>query len=277
MRALVFYSGKRSIPGFIKYLEEELYLLGIQSVFIKVQLGTTPILDFEINSAEDFAISLGGDGTVLHVAQLLYGLNPIPLFPVNFGSLGFITEIRKNELIPLIKKFLSDEVCFEERLMLEIEVFSGKKKVYTGLVLNEAVLTRHQRFQLLELELRINNFYVCRYRSDGLIIATPTGSTAYSLSAGGPILEPEIKQFLINPICAHSLGSRPLVVSAEKIVEIRVLHQIEQKLVLDGQERTHLRAGDIVIIKAAKQFIKIVQPDQRNFFSVLREKLNWLD
>lgn len=276
MRALIFFSEKKNVAQFVQYLEEELFLLGISAQVIPLKIGEKPVLDFKINSKEDFAISVGGDGTVLRVARLVYPIN-IPIFPVNFGNLGFITEIKKNEIIQIIQKYKQKHIFFDERLMLEAEVLSLKEKKFKGIALNEAVVSRNFLYKLLELELTIDKEYVCRYRADGLIIATPTGSTAYSLSAGGPILEPDLQNFVITPLCPHSLRVRNLVVSAKKEIAIRVLSEEKQLLTLDGQDSFELQPEDIIVIKAAAHPVKIAKPDQRTFYSVLKEKLDWLD
>lgn len=276
MRALVFFSEKKNVSHFIKYLEEELFLLNVESRFISVSIDDQKELDFKVNPETDFAISIGGDGTVLMVARTLLK-HQIPIFPVNFGNLGFITEIKKNELITLIKKHLDKNVFFEERLMLESTIISDKSIVQKNYALNDVVVTRSSWCKLIEVELSINGDYVCRYRADGLIIATPTGSTAYSLSAGGPILEPDLNSIVITPICPHSLRVRPLVISSNKEIEIRVVSDANQMLNHDGQNQTDLNTDDIVLIKATPQKIRLAKPDKRNFYTVLKEKLNWLD
>lgn len=276
MRALIFFSEKKNVAQFVKYLEEELFLLGINTLVIPLKIGEIPKLEFKINPKEDLAISVGGDGTVLRVARLIHPYH-LPIFPVNFGNLGFITEIKKNEIVNIIRKYQDGSVFFDERLMLEAEVLSSKERKFHGFALNEALISRHFLYKLLELELTLDKEYVCRYRADGLMIATPTGSTAYNLSAGGPILEPDLNNILITPICPHSLRVRNLVISAKKMIAIRVLSEDKQILTLDGQESFELHPEDIIMIKAAPHPIKIAKPDQRTFYTVLKEKLDWLD
>jgi NAD+ kinase len=139
------------------------------------------------------------------------------------------------------------------------------------------VITRHSLCKLIEVELMVNGEYVCRYRADGLIVSTPTGSTAYSLSASGPILEPDLDNILITPICPHSLRVRPLVVSGDKTLEFRILSDETQMLTIDGQEWYYLNPEEIVVIKKAEKKVRLAKPDKRTFYTVLKEKLNWLD
>ncbi|HCL56583.1 MAG TPA: NAD(+) kinase [Spirochaetia bacterium] len=275
MRALVFYSERKNTSSFLKYLKEELDLLKIQSVFIPLTIEKKMSIDFEIDEETDFAVSLGGDGTVLHVTRILYHYS-IPIFPVNFGNLGFITEIKQNELIHMIKEYLNQKIGFDYRLMLETNIHHQRHhKVFTGFALNEITLTRTIPCKLIEIEVKIDEHYVSKYRADGLIIATPTGSTAYSLSAGGPILEPGLNNFIITPISPHSLRLRPLVISSDKEIELKVLTSGESMVTLDGQEIHYLKDHEIVVVKSAAKRIKIARPDKRNFYNVLKEKLNW--
>jgi len=276
MRALIFFSEKKDVSQFVKYLEEELFLMQVETVLIPVKIPEPAGLEIEIRPETDFAVSLGGDGTVLFVTRTLYP-HPIPIFPVNFGNLGFITEIKRNELIPMIQKYIKGQASLEERILLDGQVVSSKEITARALAFNDMVITRHALCKLIELELSIDGEYVCRYKADGLILSTPTGSTAYSLSASGPILEPGLNCFLITPICPHSLRVRPLVVPAEKTLEVRILSSETQMLAVDGQEWHPLNPGDMVRVAAAEKKTRIVKPDLRNFYMVLKEKLNWLE
>ncbi len=279
MKALIFFSSKINISDYLTYLENELNQLKIKTVKIPVNFQEDLDLHEKINPKKDFAISLGGDGTVLHVARQLFEHEIIPIFPVNFGSMGFITEIKKDELLHLIDKYLNGNVKFDERILLRAKVFDEKTHLvkYSGLALNDTIIARHSSFKPIDLELTVNNHYVCKYRGDGLIVATPTGSTAYSLSASGPIVEPALDNLLITPICSHSLRVRPLVLSGSSLIKVDIATDAMQKLVMDGQERFTLKMGDCVSINSTQNKIKIARPDQRTFFNVLKEKLNWLD
>ncbi len=276
MRALIFFLEEKDVSQFVKSLEEELFLLNIKTVLFPLSSQNNLPSSFNVNSQTDFAISLGGDGTVLSVVRLLYP-HVLPIFPINFGNLGFITEIKKNELLAILKKHIQKKVEVEERILLQGQVISSQEVKASLLAFNDFVISPHTVKKLINIELFIDNEYVCRYRADGLILSSPTGSTAYSLSAGGPILEPDLNCFVITPICPHSLRVRPLVVSAHKTLEIKILSKEPQSLTADGQDSYALNLDDGVIINKAPQKTQIVKSDLRNFYTVLKEKLNWLE
>lgn len=276
MRALIFYAERKNIASFVRYLEEEFYLLKIHTITIPLSPDKKQKINFECNPQEDFAVSLGGDGTMLGVARFLYPWN-IPIFPVNFGNLGFITEIKNNEIVPMIKNYLENQVVFEERILLESRIFSLNADENVSIAMNDVVITRKTPCKIIDLEVLVNQEYFCRYRADGLIIATPTGSTAYSLSASGPILEPTLENIVITPICPHSLRVRPLVLPADKQIEIRVLGSEDNLLTIDGQETYDIDSQNIIFVKTAPKKIRLAKPEKRSFYNVLKEKLNWLD
>lgn len=222
----------------------------------------------------DILVVLGGDGTMLSAARLLDGKN-IPILGVNLGGLGFLTAITVKEAIPLIERILKDDFKTEERMMLSVELLRGGKAVISRKVLND-VIVRGGAARLVRLEARINNEYVNTYRADGLIVATPTGSTAYSLSAAGPILYPTIHSIIVAPICPFNLTNRPVVIPDWMTVDVTVAPgQANIQLVLDGQAGVALDSGDVVKIKRADASVYLIRYEGKSYFDILRERLMW--
>jgi NAD+ kinase len=224
----------------------------------------------------DLAIALGGDGTLLSCARMLAD-RAIPILAVNMGDFGFITEVSKNELIDTWEKFLNGSLGVSERLMLSVEVNRNGSRVASFLGLNEAVIGIKGISRMLRLQAYLSDAYMGRYRADGVIIATPTGSTAYSMAAGGPILHPEMEAFIFTPICPFTLSNRPIVVPASEVVRVEVEEpqKVDAVLTIDGQESFPLLPRDTVIIRKAPRKAMIVRTDRRTFYEVLRTKLNW--
>lgn len=221
----------------------------------------------------DFIIVLGGDGTLLGAARQILWLQT-PILGINMGHLGFITEVETNDIYVSLEKILNRQYKIEDRMMLEAVVIKEEKKVETFYCLNDVGITRGTLSRMVKLKTFVNDRYIDTYFGDGLLISTPTGSTAYSLSAGGPIISPDVKVMLMTPICPHSLSSRSLVVSDEDTVKIEIFdnHQ-DVHLTSDGQQGYELRNGDRVIIKKAPFSAKLIKVSNRNFYDVLRTKL----
>jgi NAD+ kinase len=224
----------------------------------------------------DLAISVGGDGTLLYCAGLVAG-NNIPILAVNLGTFGFITEVSKNEWQEVYEKYVSGEISASKRIMLDVKVLRAKKEAGCYRGLNDGVIITSGIARLVKLDAYLSKTYIGRYRADGIIIATPTGSTAYSLSAGGPILHPEMEDLIISPICPFSLSHRPLVVPANEYIEIVVeeKQRTTLNLTVDGQELFVLEPKDRVIFQKSDHYANIINSDKRNFYEVLRTKLNW--
>lgn len=221
----------------------------------------------------DFVIVLGGDGTLLGAArQILWFQTPI--LGINMGHLGFITEVETNDIYISLEKILSRQYKIEDRMMLEAVVIKEEKKVETFYCLNDIGITRGTLSRMVKLKTFIDNSYIDTYFGDGLLISTPTGSTAYSLSAGGPIISPGVKVILLTPVCPHSLNSRSLVVSDEDTIKVEIIDDYHDvHLTADGQQGYKLRNGDRVIIKKAPFSAKLIKVSNRNFYDVLRTKL----
>lgn len=221
----------------------------------------------------DFVIVLGGDGTLLGAARQILWLQT-PILGINMGHLGFITEVEKNDIYICLEKILNKQYKLEDRMMLEAVVIKEEKKVETFYCLNDVGITRGTLTRMVKLKTFVNDSYIDTYYGDGLLVSTPTGSTAYSLSAGGPIISPDVKVILLTPVCPHSLSSRSLVVSDEDTIKIEIIDNYQDvHLTADGQQGYKLRNGDRVIIKKAPFFAKLIKVSNRNFYDVLRTKL----
>jgi len=225
--------------------------------------------------SSDLLLVLGGDGTLLAAARVA-AARGIPILPVNLGSLGFLTSFTADDLYPALGKALAGRFSISERVMLSAELLRAGKVIDRRNVVNEAVVNKGALARMIELEMQIDGDFVCRYRVDGLIVATPSGSTAYSLSAGGPIVHPTVESIVITPICPHTLSDRPLVVRDTSQVEATLLGDTESVfLTLDGQKGILMQASDQVRISRAQEKLKLIQPPQKSYFEILRNKLKW--
>lgn len=223
----------------------------------------------------ELLITVGGDGTLLHGAGLLAGAR-VPIFGINVGFLGFLTEITQARLYPLLEQVLAGEIDLDERMLLRVELFRQGKRVHSGLVLNDLVINKGALARMLEMTCTIDDRYVALYRADGLIVATPTGSTAYNLSAGGPIVHPSLRGMIIAPICPHTLSQRPLVVEHTSVVKLVVSHRGGNLyLTLDGQRGKPLKTDDVIIAREARRKVYLVRDPDLHFYQVLRQKLGW--
>jgi NAD+ kinase len=238
-------------------------------------IGRPGVTRAELASAVDLIIVLGGDGTLLSVSRSV-GSRPVPILGVNLGTLGFLTEISLDELFAAMERVLAGDVRVQARMRLDIRAQRGEEILGRFLALNDAVISGAALARMIDLETRANGVDVTTYHADGLIVATPTGSTAYSLSAGGPILLPEVEALLLTPICPHTLTQRPLVLPHTSEVEIAVRSRSDGvQLTADGQEGIALREGDVVHVSRSPHPLQLVASPARNRFEVLREKLRW--
>lgn len=228
----------------------------------------------KLTSLVELIIVLGGDGTMLSVARTV-GEKKIPILGINLGGLGFLTAIKINEIYPVLEEVIKDDFETEERMMLSVQIHKDGKKTSTYSVLNDVVI-KGTLARLINLEARINKEYVTTYRADGLIISTPTGSTAYSLSAGGPILYPTIHSIIVAPICPFTLTNRPVVIPDWMTVEVLIKPgQRDVLLTLDGQVDVQLGGGDIIEVKRSDACIYLVKCPGKSYFDILRERLMW--
>lgn len=232
----------------------------------------------DIPSVEDvdFVFSLGGDGTVLFSSRVLESRG-IPILAVNLGAFGFITEVTKDEWKSAFEKYISGELGLSRRIMVKVMVERNGRRIATHRGLNDAVISCSGISKIVRMNLFLNKTSLGEYRADGVILSTPTGSTAYSLAAGGPILDPEIEAFILNPICPFTLSNRPIVVSSNDVVFVNIEKEqrVDTLLSIDGQEVIPLEQGDNVIFEKSHSKTLLVRSDKRNFYEVLRSKLNW--
>lgn len=226
-------------------------------------------------SKVDLLIVLGGDGTLLATARAL-NRKPVPILAVNLGGLGFLTEITREELYPTLESVLAGTHLTERRVQIEGELIRADEILTPFLALNDVVLNKGAIARIFDFELRVNGEFVSTYKSDGLIVSTPTGSTAYSLAAGGPIVTPSVEAFLVTPICAHTLTHRPLVIPNTAHIEVTVksLREIAY-LTVDGQVGIAAHSEDLVRMRKADSYVELVRPPATPYFEILQKKLKW--
>lgn len=223
----------------------------------------------------DLVIVLGGDGTMISAARLLQNLD-VPVLGINYGSLGYITEFRIEELYDALETVLGGTYELDKRVTLDVTHLCKGKEESKNRVLNDVVINKAALARIIEIEARLDGLYVNEFRADGLIISTPTGSTAYNLSAGGPIVFPSMNAVVITPICPFTLSNRPIVVPDTSEIELLLKTENEEVvLTLDGQVGFELTTEDVVKIRKSKTTLNLIKPHNRNYFDVLRNKLRW--
>lgn len=229
----------------------------------------------KIKAEADYIIIIGGDGTFLHSSHHFIG-SDIPLLGINVGHLGFLTDVETDELKKALEMIDNNNYKVEKRMMLQTELYSENKKIQSSYALNDYVINRDPDSQMLKIKLYINNELVNNFRGDGLIISTPTGSTAYSLSAGGPIINPrQVKAILITPICPHNLHLRPMVISNKEKIRIKVSSDGRTvKGCADGRQKNEIMPGDEIYIKAADKELSIIKLPDRTFYTIIKEKMH---
>lgn len=220
----------------------------------------------------DVVVTLGGDGTLLRGARQVLGTR-VPVFGINLGRLGFLAEVDKNAIWPAMEKVLAGQYRVQERSVLRCRAFAGPEQVAQCLAINEIVVGGGARNRLLSLPVEINGSLFNRYYCDGLILSTPTGSTAYSLSAGGPFVSPETKLFILTPICPHSLLNRSLILAESDTVSIGFPSEGPVEVHTDGEEVSFERPADRMIVSSATEKFHLARIDEHSFFTVLRRKL----
>lgn len=263
----------RKLSKWLSSRGRKVFMDGKTAAALKTE-GYDPV---EIPSLADMVIVLGGDGTLLSAARLMANSKKnVPIFGVNLGSLGFMAEVTLNELYANLEKALAGKLEAEERMMLTAGVIRGNRRVSSYTVLNDAVINKGALARMMMLEVSVNDDRLTTLKADGLILSTPTGSTAYSLSAGGPIIEPTIHCFVLTPICPHTLSNRPIVLPDNATVKVRLVSQSEDvALTLDGQLGCPLRRYDVVEVRKAKYRMKLIKHPTKHYFEILRTKLGW--
>jgi NAD+ kinase len=229
----------------------------------------------EMPGRVDLLVVLGGDGTLLATARAI-NRKPVPILAVNLGGLGFLTVITREELYATLEIVLAGDVHTERRVQIEGELVRADEVISSFLALNDVVLNKGAIARILDFDVLVDGRFISTYKSDGLIVSTPTGSTAYSLAAGGPIVAPSVEAFLVTPICAHTLTNRPLVLPDTAQIEVVVKSQREAAyLTVDGQVGLAAHSEDIVRLRKASSYVEIVQPPNKDYFEILRQKLKW--
>ena len=229
----------------------------------------------EISQQADLLIVLGGDGTLLSVARVAHPHN-IPILAVNLGSLGFLAEISIDELYPTLENILAGKFEIENRMLLNACIWRNGEKVEDHNVLNDVVINKGAVARVINLQVLVNGQYMTSYRADGLIIATPTGSTAYSLSAGGPIIHPSMHTLVLSPICPFTLTNRSILIPDQSIIQVKLAAEYDDvRVTLDGQEGYDMRAVDILEIKKTKTSLQLIRGPNKNYYQILRDKLHW--
>ena len=233
------------------------------------------VKDEKLAPGVDLILVLGGDGTMIATARMI-GDTEVPVIGVNYGGLGYLAEFPIEELFAALDAILAGQYKVQRRLMLAVELWRGEELITRNRVLNDVVVNKSALARIIEIEAYLNDQFVNSFRADGLIVTTPTGSTAYNLSAGGPVIFPSMNVVVITPICPFTLSNRPIVVPDESLIEVRLMTDNEEvALTLDGQVGFSLKVRDRIVIRKSNTTFNLVQPPNRNYFEVLRDKLKW--
>lgn len=234
------------------------------------------ISDEELAKRAEVVVVLGGDGTLISTARLLHG-RAIPIVGVNLGSLGFLTEVTLEEMYQVLARCLAGNASLSERLMLDVVARRGEEELLRCSCLNDVVINKGAISRIIDIEARVDRKLLTTYKADGVIISTPTGSTGYCMSAGGPIIHPELECLVVVPICPHALTNRPIAIPANRVLHLKVVSSFDENVFLtcDGQVGCELQQGDIVTVSRSLLAVRLVKPETRDYFEVLRTKLHW--
>jgi NAD+ kinase len=227
-----------------------------------------------IGAHADLAVVFGGDGTMLAAARALVD-HDVPLVGVNKGRLGFLTDLTTEAMHQTLADILDGEYTLEQRILLGASILRDAELVSSGRALNDVVISKGAMARLIELELTIDGEFVHRQRSDGLILATPTGTTAYALSAGGPLLHPTLQAITLVPVCPHTLSNRPFAINSESKVEITLAQAADARVHFDGQLHAELNCGDRVVVRRLQKAVTLLHPRNHSHYAMLRQKLHW--
>ncbi len=229
----------------------------------------------ELGSRADLVVTMGGDGTLLQAARIMRKSN-VPILGVNMGTFGYLTVINLNEMFDALEGVLAGDYRTESRMMLDVAVHDDRGESFECSVLNDVVINRGNYSRLVDLETHVDGQYLTTYRADGLIISTPTGSTAYSLSAGGPIVLPVLNTVILNPICPHTLTNRPVILPATAVLKVMLwTREAGAIMSCDGQVTYNLKPGDTISVRKSACVTKLVVSARRDYLQILRSKLGW--
>lgn len=275
--------GKTTDPHMREYLLAKAEMLREYGVSVTIEsvvakkLGITglPCVEMgDIGQTSDLVIVLGGDGTMLATARALLDAQ-VPLVGINHGRLGFLTDLTNDALPQALTQLLQGQFVAENRILISAQVMRNGQVLSEARALNDIVVSKGGLARLIELDLVIDGDFVHRQRSDGLIVATPTGTTAYALSAGGPLLHPTLYAITLVPICPHTLSNRPIAIDSRSVVEITLVQGDDARVHFDGQQYSELQEGDRILVKRLEKTITLLHPPGHSHYEVLREKLNW--
>ena len=275
--------GKYQAEGILAHLQDLAKLIKSLGCEVFIEAGTASHLglkDFqskqvaEFSGSIDLTVVLGGDGTMLAIGRQLAGSN-VPLVGINMGRLGYMTDIPIQDVATVLPKIIGGDYEADTRTLLDAVVLRNQKEINRALALNDVVVNRSGISGMVELAVSVNGSFMYNQRSDGLIVSTPTGSTAYALSAGGPILHPRVAGILLAPIAPHSLSNRPIVLPEDVMISIKVVEGHEVIVNFDMQSLTNLQSGDIIEVSQSKKTISLLHPLGHSDYKTLREKLHW--
>ena len=228
----------------------------------------------EIGRQADLAVVMGGDGTMLNIARILASYD-VPLIGINQGRLGFLTDLSTDSMLETLNEMLQGQYTTERRMLLYAEVIRDNNSVFNALAFNDVVLYRGMSSGMIEFQVGINNEYVNTMRSDGLIVATPNGSTAYALSSGGPILHPGLDLIELVPVCPHTLSNRPIVVGPDASIEVHMLSSLDSRVHCDSHSNFDLEQSDRIIVRRFPKTVRLLHSVNHSYYRMLREKLGW--
>lgn len=279
MIGLIAHSEKADASQLVAALRAELDRHGADYIMEKATAAlvgeVSDLRDIDVAGSSDLLVVMGGDGTILRVVSRLGEKLP-PVFGINLGSLGFLTCLGPGEVVRAVDAILTGDYRLSERSLLKVELVTEGAPARTYFALNDVVVSRGERSKLVKMDVRIDGELLTNYNADGLIISTPTGSTAYSLSAGGPILMPDSGVFVITPVCPHVLTNRSTVVSDRSVVESRLTVSGQEVFInVDGQSSLEMRVGDVLRISQSDRILPLAMLPERPFSEVLRQKLKW--
>ena len=270
---------KEKSPEYTAALREWMLKRGLEVYLeegIAAKIGCLPGVEKgKLWTLVDLLVVFGGDGTILRTARLA-SKRDVPIVGINLGGFGYLTEVNLSEMFAALELILAGNFQIEKRMMLDVEIQGGEEPFREGTVLNDVVINRGNLSRIVELETTVDGRYLTTFKADGLIIATPTGSTAYSLAAGGPIIFPELNSILINPICPHTLTNRPVILPESAVIRV-TLCTLEQgaTVTLDGQVSFTVKYGDSVTIRKSRYITTLVSSPHRGYLEILRTKLGW--
>ncbi|MDD5363866.1 MAG: NAD kinase [Gallionellaceae bacterium] len=278
--ALVGKHNSTSISGYMLRLANFLLQRGHEVVLTTytaefchlTDLPCAPLMD--IANDIDLAIVMGGDGTMLAIARSLVDFK-VPLIGINQGRLGFLADVSVDTMLVTLDEMLAGQYVEEPRIMLDCSLERDGDLMFHMYAFNDAVVSKGAMGRLIEFEVYIDNKFVYSQRADGLVVASPTGSTAYALSAGGPILHPTLEAFVLAPICPHTLSARPIAVNSRSEIEVNLIHADDCRVHFDGQNHRDIMVGDRVVIQRARNAVRLLQPLDHNYYDTLRQKLRW--